>query len=107
MTKYEVFTEAFEFNPTKYKTAEDAHKAYDFHDAKSLGLFDTIEEARAFLATFQPHTYRFSHTCAQAEVYYISEGDYDEEDGEWEFICGENIYDFKHEELPSADEDCD
>lgn len=100
MIKYAVHTEHFEFNPTKYKTAEDAFFTYDDHWDKQLGIFDTLEEARAFLKTISVSSHRYSYTLADATVAFIMEADYDlNDDGEWEFIEGADYWDFKCEPL--------
>lgn len=108
MTKFAVHKESFQFNTRKYKTAEDAYYAYDDHNDEVVGLFDTIEEARECLADIRVDSgiYLGSHN-AWANVAWIEESDwdYDEDLGEWEFVMGSDIWDFKYEPLPTDEEE--
>lgn len=101
MIKYAVMTESFEFNPTKYATPWDAYWACDDHDDKRVAICDTLDEARLRLATIKTETVRFSYRLARASIAYIEEADFEmNEDGEWEFISGSDIWDYKCEEVP-------
>jgi hypothetical protein len=104
MIKYAVKTERFEFNPTKYRTAEAAFIDLDDHSDETIGLFDAVEEARAALALVDVNTSRHSYKLAVATVAYIEVADYElNEDGEWEFIEGRDIDDFKQVNLDDAE----
>lgn len=100
MTKFTVHTETFEFNATKYSNAEEAYWACDDHDGKIVGMFDTIDEARAELDKIKVSTYRFSYKVAQATVAWIEESEYEDDDGELCFLGGADVWDFKFEETP-------
>ena len=94
--KFAVYTDSFEFAPSQFPSIECAYLALDDRDNKLVALCDTLEEAQAVLATLQVSTRRYSHSLAYAEVAFIEEGAYEQdEDGEWEFVMGSNIYDFK------------
>lgn len=102
MIKYAVYTESYEFNPRKYPTPEDAWIAYDDHYNKKVELCDTLEDARKVLQGIKVTTHSYSYDCAYAEVAYIEEADWDLEDGEWEFVSGSNVYDFKFKPLENC-----
>lgn len=106
MIKYELNTETFEYNPTKYLTAEEAYFGKDFdHYNKRVGIYDTLDEARKALAECIPETVVFSRKLRRATVYYIIESDFElNDDGEWGLIAGADIWDFT-EEHDDVDED--
>ena len=101
MTKYTVCTEYFQFDPSKkgQKTPEEAYFTFEDHNDKIVAMCDTLEEARSILATIKVSSHRFNHSHAEATVAYIFEGEYEYEDGEWIFLGGGNIYDFKFEDI--------
>lgn len=102
MNKYTVNVETFEFDPTRYATAEEAYMAYDDHNDKEVGIFDTIEEARKELEKISVSTYRFSYKVARATAAWIEEGEYCEEDGKLCFLGGVDVWNFKFEETPNC-----
>ena len=102
MKKFTLRQETFEFNPTKYESAQDAFFDYDDHNDKIIGFFDTIEEAREKLKEIRVMTYRYSYKVAQATVAFIEEGEYEYDDeGELCFIEGSDIWDFTFEKTPN------
>lgn len=101
--KYTIHTETFEFNPTKYHDAEEAHNAYDDHDDEIVGIYDTLDEARKALSEICVKTYRFSYRCAQATVAWIAESVYNVDDnGELEYDVSRDEWDFRYEETPEC-----
>jgi hypothetical protein len=103
-TKFTVHTESFEFNPRHHKSILDAFLALTDTEDKLLGMYDTLAEARDALAAVKVDTRRYSYNLAHAVVAYIYSSEYEQdEDGEWEFISGSDMPEFKAEELPSED----
>lgn len=101
--KYTIHTETFEFNPTKHRNAKEAHDAYDDHNDKIVGAYDTIDAAREAIAEIRVDTHRFSYRCAQATVAWIAETVYNVgDDGELEIDCSYDEWDFKFEETPEC-----
>lgn len=101
--KYTIYTETFEFDPTKYHDAEEAHVAYDDHYSKIVGTYDTLDEARKELSKIRVETYRFSYRCAQATVAWIEESVYNVgDDGESEYDAYYAEWDFKYKETPEC-----
>ena len=98
---FSVEIETIEFDPTKHTTVRSAfdEALYKDTDAKTVGLFETIEEARAKLAEIKVSTRKYSEKLACAEVAYIAEATYELQDVEWEFIEGTNFWDLKCEEI--------
>lgn len=106
MTKYAVNKGTFQFNPSKYKTVEEAFFDNDFHNDETISVCDTMEEALEILATAKIEYHAFSYSHATATYAYIEEADYDlNDDGEWEFVMGSDIWHFRCEEIPAASED--
>lgn len=101
MTKrYSVKKEHFEFRPTRYSSVEEAWNERCDHDIEEVGIYDTLEEARAMLDTVSVYSHRYgSQDLAGAVVAYIDEESGEWEDEEWE--CYEVVYasDLKHEQL--------
>lgn len=98
MKKFAIHTETFEFNPAKYATAQDAYWAGDDHCDKVVAICDSLEEAKAVLAKQAVSTHHYSHKLATATVAFIEESDYEQDDdGEWEFISGMDVWEFKCE----------
>jgi hypothetical protein len=105
MIKFDVRKESFEFDPTKHSTPEEAYWALCDHDDKRIDIFDTKEEAIAAMMNQKPTTCRLGHKLAQATVFFVSSGDYDQtEDGELDFISGSDVCMFSFEPLPKEDE---
>lgn len=101
--KYTIHTETFEFNPTKHESAKEAHYAYDDHDDEIVGIYDTLDEARKDISQMSVETYRFSYRCAQATVAWIAKTVYNVyDDGELEYDCSYNEWDFKYKETPEC-----
>lgn len=99
MKKFAVRTDTFEFDPSRY-TPEEAYFAGDDHDDEVVALFDSIDEAKDFLEGISVYSQKFSFRSARAFVAFIEEADWDQdEDGEWQFISGSDIWDFKFEEV--------
>ena len=109
MIKYELNTETFEYNPTKFPTAQDAYFGIDFdHYNKRLGIYDTLEDARKALTECIPETVVFSWKLRRATVFFITESDFElNDDGEWELIAGADIWDFTEEIVPEKKYDDD
>lgn len=107
MIKYAVMTDRFEFNPAKCKDIEKAYINLDDRNNKTVGIYDTIEEARKELANIKVETRQYSYKLAAATVAFIEEGDYWFNDihEEIQLVSGCSIYDFKGEELPTESED--
>ena len=101
--KYTIHTETFEFDPTKYHNAKEAHYAYDDHGDKIVGIYDTLDEARKVLAGLRVETYRFNYRCAQATVAWIAESVYNVgDDGELEYDASRDEWDFRCKETPEC-----
>lgn len=101
--KYTIHTETFEFNPTKHHNAEEAHSAFDDHNDKIVGVYDTLDEARKALSSIRVETYRLSYKCAQATVAWIAESVYNiDDDGELDYDVSRDEWDFKCEETPEC-----
>ena len=98
MKKFVVRTETFEFNPTKYATVQDAYWAGDDHLDEVVALCDTIEEARAILAKQPVATHHYSRKLAAATIAFIESSEWEQDDdGQWEFVDGMDIWEFKCE----------
>ena len=96
MTKYVIYTESFEFDPRKHQTAEEAWEHMDDHFDKVIALCDDLEQARAILAEQRTSVHHYSHKLAGAEIAYLAEEEWEQdEDGEWEFINGSDIWEVK------------
>lgn len=101
--KYTIHTETFEFDPTKYPTAKEAHYAYDDHNDKIKGIYDTLDEAREVLSEMYVETFRFGYRCAQATVAWIAESIYNVcDDGELDYDVSLDEYDLKYAETPEC-----
>lgn len=104
MKKFVICTDHFQFNPTKHRreTIEQIYLDLDDLDYKEHEMFDTLEEARECLEAYRVTSHRVAYSLADADVAFISEGDYefDEYLNRWEFMEGGDIWDFKARELP-------
>ena len=106
MEKFAVLTEGFEFNPTKYRSPIDAFNEYDDHNSKTIGIFDTMDEALSALEKIPVSTYRYNYRCARAEIAFIEIADFElNDDGEWEFVMGSDYDEFRYEDLPADEEE--
>ena len=96
MKKFRVNTETFEYRADKYRTAEEAFFDLNDHDDKTVGIFDTLDEARKCLANINVSTTIFNNgKLAIATIAYLEEADFELDDGEWEFISGSDYWDIK------------
>lgn len=104
MKKFVICTDHFQFNPTKHRreTIEQIYLGRDDLDYKEHEMFDTLDEARECLESYTVTSRRPATSFAEADVAFISEGDYefDEDLNRWEFIEGGDIWDFKARDLP-------
>lgn len=73
---YAVRKETFQFNPTKYATAEEAWYDLDDSNVKIEKLFPTFDEALTFFANCHASIHQYSYSLAEATVYMITECDW-------------------------------
>jgi hypothetical protein len=100
MTKYAIVTDSFEFDSRKYKSIEAAWFDRNDNDAKTVKICDTLKEAREELGSVDVYTHKYPGGLVRADIAFIEAADYDlNEDGEWEFCTGSDIYDFTCEEV--------
>lgn len=98
MKKFAVHTETFEFDPTKHATAQDAYWASDDHNDEVVAICGSLEEAKVVLAEQAVATHHYSRKLAASTVAFIGESEYElDENGEWEFISGMDVCEFKYE----------
>jgi hypothetical protein len=73
---YAIRKETFQFNPTKYSTAEEAWYGLDDSNVKIEKLFPTFDEAHNYLANCHASIHQYSYSIAEATVYMITECDW-------------------------------
>ena len=74
--KYCVRFDRFEFDLKNVPSIEEAYYLQDDDETRVVQLFDTLEEAKAYLETCKPTFFKYSWKLAYAEVYMITECDW-------------------------------
>ena len=98
MTKYAVKTATIEFDPNRHTSVIDAfviHSTFKYiSDSNSalIGLYDTLDEAKAQLKNVHVHTDIYSYNRACALVAYVVQTDYN--------ICWDAVFDELPDDLP-------
>ena len=107
MKKYAVYSESFEFDPTKNTDIKSAYFSQNETWPKLIKLCDTLEEALETLSQFSPATRRPSYNLASADIAYINSADYeyDEDYDRWELVDGDSIDCFISEPLEEETEE--
>lgn len=99
MTKYAVKTATIEFDPNRHTSVIDAlatHFQFKYiSDSNSalIGLYDTLDEAKAQLKNVHVHTDIYSYNRACAIVAYVVQTDYN--------ICWDAVFDELPDDLPN------
>ena len=77
---YLVTTDRFQFKFSKYSSITEAYWDRDDYNNKPLALFNTLEEAKAYLSDIEGEFYYYNYHHAEATVYSIISCDWYFED---------------------------